>query len=216
MVAPELGDAYSRLLREAGIDFIELGEQELCCGSPVSSAGYKKDTKELAEKNKKLFEEHGITRIIANCPGCTRMLKSYGEIMDWNIEVRHVTEVLLEAIKKGKLSRKLVEKVTYHDPCHLGRHLGKYDEPREIMKKLGCELIEMDETKKGSFCCGGGGGLKSNFPDIASKMADERVRQAKLTGAKKMVTTCPLCFLHMKDRGIDVVELSGLIEGTNK
>jgi len=133
-------------------------------------------------------------------------------LIGWEIEVKHITEILLDAMKKGKLSRAVVEKVTYHDPCHLGRHLGHFKEPRGVLDGMGCELVEMKESNETSFCCGGGGGFRSNCPEIAKRMAEERIRQAKETGTKKLVTTCPLCYLHLKEnaKGIDVVELSQL------
>lgn len=213
MVAPEIGDAYAKLLREAGVDFIELGEQELCCGSPAHSTGYKKDTEDLAKKNEELFKSHGVKKIICNCPGCMKMLLEYKDIIGFDIEVVHVSEIFEAAIKEGKLSRdKLDEVVTYHDSCHLGRHLGHFDEPRFVIESLGCQLKEMKESREKSFCCGGGGGLRSNCPDIAKKMAEERIKHAKETGAKTVVTACPLCYLHLKENadGLKVKELSEL------
>ena len=213
-VAPELGENYAELLREIGIDFIDLGEKELCCASPAHSVGYEKDTKDLAEKNRKIFEEHNVTKVICSCPGCARMIKSYADLIGYKVEVRHITEVLLDAVKKGKLKRSIAEKVTFHDPCHLGRHMGIFDAPRELLKSAGCEIAEMDETKEKSFCCGGGGGLKSNHPEIAEKMAQERIRQAEETGAKTLVSACPLCYLHLKDnsKGVDVKDICHLLK----
>jgi Fe-S oxidoreductase len=135
-------------------------------------------------------------------------------VEDWNIDVEHITQTIANAIKKGKINpKKLDVNITYHDPCHLGRYEGIYEEPREIIKESG-NLKEMKLTKNYSFCCGGGSGVKSNQPDLANSIAKERIGMAKETKAKILCTSCPMCYLHLKENSenIEVKELSQLFE----
>lgn len=214
-VAKELVENYRRILRQAGFDFIELGDMEVCCGSPALKAGYNEDFKKLAEKNLQVFKDHSISRIITHCPTCSLIFKKhYPEVLGekWDIEVLHVTEALAE--KAGKPADKKGA-VTYHDPCHLGRQMGVYEAPRKVIESLGYEIKEMELCRNQSFCCGGGGGVHANEFELAGKIAKDRIAMAKRTGAKVLVTPCPLCYLNLKnnskDEDIEVKELSELM-----
>jgi Fe-S oxidoreductase len=214
-VAKELVENYRRILREAGIDFIELSDLEVCCGSPALKAGYAEDFKKLAEKNLRVFKDHSVGRIVTHCPTCSLVFKKhYPEVLGekWDIEVLHITEVLA---KKTSMSGDKKGTVTYHDPCHLGRQMGVYEAPREIIKSLGYEIKEMELCRQMSFCCGGGGGVHANEFELAGKIAKDRIAMAKKTGAKILVTPCPLCYLNLKnnakDEDIEVKELSQLM-----
>lgn len=214
----DLKEKYEKILRRFGIDFIELGELELCCGSPALKAGYIDDFKNLAEKNLKVFKDHSVGKIITNCPACFMILKKYyKEVLGdkWDIEVEHVSQTIAKKIKnlKSKILN-LKSKITYHDPCHLGRQMGVYDEPREVIRSLGYEILEMELSRLESFCCGGGGGVKSNEPELSNKIAKDRISQAEKTGAKILTTCCPLCYLHLKENAtdIEVKELAELFD----
>lgn len=217
-VLKDLEKDCEKILRKCGIDFIKLKDLEVCCGSPVRNAGYASDFETLARKNFDILKQHGVRKIISNCPACFKTFKQdYPEVLHgWNIEVEHLTQTIWQAIKKGKLKTKKPAntKITYHDPCHLGRYTGVYDEPREILKFLGYNLVEMEFNKADAFCCGGGGGVKANYPKLADKIAKERISQALKTGTKLLVTTCPLCYACLKEAGknkIKVMELSSLL-----
>jgi len=225
-VAKDLLGNYRKILRKLGIDFIELAEIEVCCGSPALKAGYFSDFKNLAEKNFKIFKAHSVSKIITNCPACFMIFgKEYPKILGdkWDISVLHITEVLNEKLKiqSSKLFRnsKLEirdskrEAVSYHDPCHLGRQMGVYDEPRQVIESLGYQIKEMELNRLDSFCCGGGGGVKANEPELANQIAKDRLQQAKKTGAEILVTSCPLCYLHLKEnaKDIEVKEISQLL-----
>lgn len=221
-VLKDIQDKYEKILKKQGIDFITLKDRELCCGSPVKNAGAGKEFKELAEKNLKIFKEHSVDRIITNCPACAAVFRNdYKEILGerWKIEARHVLEVIqinkLPAINHSPTSSadKLPTKMTYHDPCHLGRVLGIYDQPREIIKKSGHELVEMDLHGQKSFCCGGGGGVKSNYLDLSNEIAKDRMSQAKKTEAECLITPCPMCYMNLKENSdeIDVKEMSEIL-----
>jgi Fe-S oxidoreductase len=212
-VANDLGENYRKILHCIGIDFIELKELEVCCGSPVIAAGYREEAKKLAEKNFKVFKEHSVKKIITSCPACFRMFsQEYPKLVkDWDIQVEHTTQTIAKALKQGKLKlKKIGGKVTYHDPCHLGRYSKVYEDPREIIK-AGYQLVEMEMNREQSLCCGAGGGTKANYPELAEAVGKERVEQAKKTGAKVLVTACPLCYLHLKEvagKEIEVKEIS--------
>ena len=214
-VAKELVENYRRILREAGVDFIELSDLEVCCGSPALKAGYADDFKKLAEKNLQIFKEHSVGKIVTHCPACFMIFKKeYPKVLGekWDIIVEHATEVLSQKVRKPESQK---GEVTYHDPCHLGRQMGVYEPPREVLKSLGYEIKEMDLVGKESFCCGGGGGVQSNESELADKIAKDRIKMAKKTGAKILVTPCPLCYMHLKKNSegedIDVKELSHLM-----
>ena len=215
-VLRDLGKRYEELLRKAGTDFIKLKDLEVCCGSPALNGGYAEDFKILAENNLKVFREHGVKRIITSCPACLRVFtQEYPKILkDWDIDVEHATQALLRAVKEGRLKPgKKALTVTYHDPCHLGRYCKIYQEPRELLKSMGITVKEMELSKEQAFCCGGGGGVKANFPELANSIAGERMEQAKKTGARTLVTCCPMCCSHLKDnaKGMDVKEISELL-----
>ncbi len=217
-VAKDLEEKYQQILRQNGIDFIVLSELELCCGSPALKAGYSADFKKVAQKNLKIFKDHGVNKIVTNCPACFMILtKYYSEVLgkDWQIEVKHISQLLSLKLKPqdlDSLSKEENKTLTYHDSCHLGRQMGVYSEPRAVIKSLGYQIKEMELNQRNSFCCGGGGGVQSNEPELANKIAQDRIEQAKRTGAKTLCTACPLCYLHLKEnaKGIEVKELSEL------
>ncbi len=219
-VVKELVENYRQILRKAGVDFIELADLEVCCGSPALKAGYNEDFKKLAEKNLKVFKEHSVGRIITHCPACFMIFKKeYPKVLGerWDIEVKHATEVLAKSKINNQKSEiiNLKSKITYHDPCHLGRQMGVYEAPREVIRNLGYKIKEMELSRNQSFCCGGGGGVQSNESELADKIAKDRIIMAKKTGAKFLVTPCPLCYLHLKNNAegedIEVRELSHLL-----
>lgn len=204
---------YRKILERIGVDFIVVPEQ-ICCGSPVLNAGYEKDARVLARKNLELFKKYSVKKIITNCPACFKtFFKDYKEMLpDWDIEVEHVITTILNYLRKKRFDKAEREKVAYHDPCHLGRHLGVYDEPREVLERLGYEVVEMRNFRENSLCCGGGAGLRVNSPELASKIAKERVRQAGDVGVRKIITPCPLCFAHMAENSdIEVLEFSHVV-----
>ncbi len=219
-VLKNLQENYEKILRKCGIEFIKLKDLEVCCGSPVFNAGYLDDFETLALKNYKIFKEHGVKKIITPCPACFKTFKlEYPKVVkEFDIEVEHITQTIWSAIKEGKLKLKKINKpvkVTYHDPCHLGRHCEVYDEPREILKTLGYSIVEMKFNKKDAFCCGGGGGVRSNYSELSEEVAKERVNQAKETKAKFIITSCPMCSSCLHEAGkkskIKTVELSSVI-----
>jgi len=201
---------YKRIMNLLGIDFVMLPNNEVCCGSPIINAGYKKDTIALAKKNLEIFRKHNINKIITPCPGCYNMFHNeYPKLLrDWNIEIEFMLERVLQELKKRKL-KQFTEKeiVTYHDPCHLGRYSDIYEEPREIIKLLGGELVEMKNNRENALCCGAGAGLRSNYPELAKDIAKIRMKE-KPAKAKFTLTPCGLCTANLKTADDSVIEFS--------
>jgi Fe-S oxidoreductase len=183
-------------------DFGILGSKETCCGESIRTTGTEDLFNLLARKNIQAFIENGVKKILVSSPHCYHTFKNeYPEFMV-NFEVIHMSQFLLELICEGKLDiiKEYKKKVTYHDPCYLGRHNGIYDEPRESLKKIpGLELIEMPDTQEDSLCCGGGGGRIWMETPKGERFSDLRVKQAVEAGAEVLVTSCPYCITNFED-----------------
>ena len=191
--------ASAKLFNKLGIDFSIFGEREVCCGSVGMRTGDRKSFEKVAEQNVDLFKERGIKRIVTSCAGCYRTFKKdYGEKLE-GIEILHTVEFLNDIIStKGVQLKNLDIKTTYHDPCHLGRHMGVYDAPRDLLNKIST-MTEMKTNRVGAMCCGAGGGVKKGFPELSMEMAINRVKEAEETGAEYIVSTCPFCWRNLSD-----------------
>ena len=190
------------ILNKAGVDFGILGSRESCCGESIRKAGDEELFKRLARDNIKAFIDNGVKKILVSSPHCYHTFKNeYPEFMV-NFEVVHITQYLAELIDRGRLelNNEYGKKVTYHDPCYLGRHNGIYDEPREVLKKIpGLELAEMPESRVNSLCCGGGGGRIWMETLKGERFSDLRIAQALGVGAEVLVTSCPYCITHFEE-----------------
>jgi Fe-S oxidoreductase len=197
--------ATADILNKAGINFGILGDKENCCGESIRKTGDEELFKRLARENIKTFVENGVKKILVSSPHCYHTFKNeYAEFMV-NFEVVHISQYLCELIQKGKLefSGEYGKKVTYHDPCYLGRHNGIYDEPREVLKKVpGLELVEMADALEDSLCCGGGGGRIWMETVKGERFSDLRLEQAVEVGAEVLVTACPYCITHFEESRI--------------
>jgi Fe-S oxidoreductase len=204
-VLKDIEQNYKTILTNLGVNFIILPDMESCCGSPALNAGYTNDFKNLVENNMKIFWEHNISKIITNCPGCYNIFSK-----EYTLKIEHITETILKNLHKLKLNDFNEERITYYDPCNLGRHSGIYYEPREILKKLNFNIVELKNNKSNSMCCGAGAGLKTNAPRLSNKIAKYLLSQVK---TKKLITPCPMCYAHLKEnsKNIEVVELSQVI-----
>ena len=194
--------ATANILKKAGVEFGILGTQENCCGESIRKTGNEDTFKHLAKENIKAFIDNGVKKILVSSPHCYHTFKNeYPEFMV-NFEVVHMSQYLLELINEGRLqlTKDYGKKITYHDPCYLGRHNGIFDEPREALKKVpGSELIEMPDSREDSLCCGGGGGRIWMETPKGERFCDLRVEQSVGVGAEVLVTACPYCITNFED-----------------
>jgi len=198
----KVASATANILNKAGVDFGILGDKENCCGESIRKTGDEELFKRLARQNIKAFVENGVKKILVSSPHCYHTFKNeYPEFMV-NFEVVHISQYLFELIQEGRIefTKEYAKKVTYHDPCYLGRHNGIYDEPREALKKIpGLELNEMPEFRATSLCCGGGGGRIWMETLKGERFADFRIGQALGVGAEVLATACPYCITHFEE-----------------
>ncbi|MBN1677078.1 MAG: (Fe-S)-binding protein [Candidatus Thermoplasmatota archaeon] len=204
--------ASTRLLQRAGVKFAIMGTDEPCCGSTLLRVGQTEEFEKLAEENVRKFESLGIKKIVTSCPGCYVTLKKSVEMNGSKIEVAHIAQETATLARDGRLRlNRSSEKMTYHDPCHLGRLGGVFEEPREIVKAV-AELVEMPNSGYESRCCGAGAGLQSAFPKLSRDLASKRIAEAKATGATTLVTSCPFCETQLRTvPGIKVTDLMELL-----
>jgi Fe-S oxidoreductase len=214
--------AVGRLLLKAGVSFGVLGSAEECDGNEIRILGESRIFEMLKARNTALFQKAGVKKIITLSPHAYNVFRN--EYPD-SFEIFHYTQVLRDLIKGERLkpASKLNAKVTYHDPCFLGRHAGEYEAPREILRAIpGIELMEMEKNRQNSFCCGGGSG--NFYTDFFGGGVDSpsriRVREAAKTGASILAVACPTCAVMLgeaiKDEGIEerliVKDISEVVE----
>ncbi len=183
-------------LDAVGVDYTTLSVEENCCGFPLYLMGsdeFEPRAKALMER----IEKTGARELVTPCAGCYKTFKKiYPKVGDFGIDVYHSVHYLGKLIDEGKIDFKgeLGKKVTYHDPCDLGRAFKIFEEPRNILKKIpGLDYVEMGRNRLQARCCGGGGGVLAHDPDMAVEMAAERVRDALAVGAEIIVSGCAAC-----------------------
>ena len=206
----------AHLFQRAGLDFGILGAEEKCCGYIPRMLGDARQFDKEMSRNVELLNSLGIKKLITGCPGCLLTFKSYpkGKL---NFEVIHSLQVIEDLIRSEWFEPQPVSecKVTYHDPCELGRGCGIFDSPRNILKAVpGTELVEMDRHGHWSYCCGSGGCVEHILPEMVNFNAENRLREAESTGADVLVTACPQCYMtflkaaRRKETGIRVEDIS--------
>ena len=191
------------ILNASGVSFGILGEEEECCGNEIYMLGETGLFQNLVEKNSQKFKELGVSKVITLCPHGYNTMKNIYPASGGNFEVYHYTQILNDLINKNKIKPSRAKaKVTYHDPCFLGRYNNIYDEPRQILQSIpGIKLVEMERNRRDAFCCGGGSG---NFvTDLLAGSADSparvRAREAYETGADTLAVACPSCLTMLTD-----------------
>ena len=182
-----------RLLDLLKVDFTMI--DEVCCSGVMEDVGYK-IKEELAQRNVRELQKTGAKTLITTCPYCYRVFKEHPSYKDLGMEVKHITQFL----KDFDFGVKTDKKVTYHDPCDLGRHAGIYDEPREIIRKIASNFVEPRRTRENAMCCGSGGGLRGSFPEDSIEIARNRLSQIiEETGAEVLLTECPSCLHNFRN-----------------
>ncbi|MBR4505043.1 MAG: 4Fe-4S dicluster domain-containing protein [Candidatus Methanomethylophilaceae archaeon] len=207
-------EATFSILDKLGVDYTAV--DEVCCGSVMQRVGWPlDDVTELMKKNVEAIRAMGVETLVLACAGCYRMFKiEYPKYVDVPFKVLHITEFLAEQDLKLKPMDGVV--ATYHDPCHLGRHCGVYEAPREVIKKIpGLDFREMEFNRSTSHCCGGGGGVRSAYPEESMDIANTRLDEASF--ADVIITTCPFCVNNLAsakgDRKVEVKDLVEIIDG---
>jgi len=182
-----------RLLDLLKVDFTMI--DEVCCSGVLEDVGYKvKD--ELAQRNVRELQKTGSKTLIATCPYCYRVFKEHPAYRDLGLELKHITQFLREF----DFGVKTEKRVTYHDPCDLGRHAGIYEEPREIIRKIAPNFVEPRRTGENSMCCGSGGGLRGSFPEDSIEISRNRLSEIiEETGAQILLTECPSCVHNFRN-----------------
>jgi heterodisulfide reductase subunit D len=200
----EMGICQSgvRVLHRAGVKMNILGEAERCCSSPLIRTGTLDYSLDCAESVVEKADGMGAKDMVMTCSGCYKTVSTdfgkYYSMVGQN--VYHFSQYVENLIGKRKLpfNNEFNAKVTYHDPCHMGRHMGVYDAPRNIINKIkGIEFVEMKRARESSRCCGAGGGYRSQYTDFAISVGMERIRDAEETGAEVLITCCPFCVLNL-------------------
>ncbi|KUO79061.1 MAG: Fe-S oxidoreductase, partial [Desulfosporosinus sp. BRH_c37] len=194
--------ATAKILNKAGVDYGILGPKENCCGESIRKAGDEELFKRLVRENIKTWIDNGVKKIVVSSPHCYHTFKNEYPEFNVNFEIIHISQLLAQLINKGKLqiSKEYSGKVTYHDPCYLGRHNGVYDEPRAVLNKIpGLELRELPEIRENSMCCGMGGGRIWMETAKSDRFVNLRLEQAIGVGAEVLVTACPYCITNFED-----------------
>jgi Fe-S oxidoreductase len=213
------------IMKAAGTDVGIMGMEESCCGGRAYEIGYIGEFTKYAEHCIETFNSLGVSTVVTSCSdGYSTFKELYPNVgVKIKFEALHMVEYLDRLISEGnlKFTRKLPMKVTYHDPCHLGRHLGDdgvYDPPRKILQSIpGIELVEMVRSRENAWCCGAGAGVSQANPEMALWTANERLKEARATGASALVTACPWCVRNFRDavkeygEDIDILEISEIV-----
>ena len=205
-----------QILESANVDFSILGGEEWCCGFPLIGAGDTEKLRETMEHNLDRVKELGANTVIFSCPSCYRTWKEY---YDTDLELFHDTQFIERMIKDGTIRfGEVSTNVTYHDPCDLGRNGGVFDAPRGILKSIpGLTLVELENNRAQSVCCGGGGNLEMADDGLSGTVAQKKIEEIQRTGAKTVVTSCQQCVRTIKGRvrrqkvDLDVVDITELV-----
>jgi Fe-S oxidoreductase len=200
--------AVAELLHMAGVNFAVLGKRETCTGDPARRSGNEFLYQILSQENIATFNEtfgdrsKGKKKVVVTCPHCfTTIGRDYAQ-SGFELEMLHHTQLLNTLIKEGRLKpspHKSEKKLTYHDPCYLGRHNQIYAPPRELLEASGCDVEEMPRNKERSFCCGGGGGRMWMEEKLGTRINLNRVDEAIETGAQEVAVACPFCRIMVGD-----------------
>jgi len=188
--------AFLKVMDAAKVMYTTLSTEETCCGFPLYLMG-SEEFNSHAEKLVERFQKTGCRELVTPCAGCYKTFKTlYPDLEDMGIRVLHSVQYMDELIREGRIrfTGEVPKRITYHDPCDLGRACKILEEPRNILRSIpGVDYVEMAKNRLEARCCGGGGGMQAYNPDLAIKMAAERVRDAFAVDAEILVSTCPAC-----------------------
>jgi Fe-S oxidoreductase len=200
--------AVAELLYMSGVTFGVLGKKETCTGDPARRSGneflYQILSRENIETLQETFGTRGVKKVVVTCPHCFTTIGRDYKQQGFELQMVHHTQLLNQLVKEGKLKpiapdKADAKKLTYHDPCYLGRHNQIYEPPRELLESAGVEVNEMPRNQERSFCCGAGGGRMWMEEKIGSRINLNRVDEAIATGAQEVAVACPFCRVMVSD-----------------
>ena len=222
--AKKITKAFVKILNSINVDFAVLGQEESCSGDPAKRAGNEILFQMQAVSNIEVLNSYDIKTIVTTCPHCFNTLKNEYPSLGGNYKVYHHTQFLKSLLNEGRLKIEggsyKGKKITYHDPCYLGRANNEYEAPRDLINKLEAELIEMKRCKKDGLCCGAGGAQMFKDAEKGNKEINiERTEDIKETNSEIVATGCPFCNTMLTDgaktieeeRKISVMDISELI-----
>ena len=219
--------ATAQLLEQAGVKFAIMGREEKCSGDPARRIGNEFLFEKLAKENVENLNRHNVKKVVTACPHCFNTFKNEYPQYGGMFEVHHHSEYLAKLVDEGKLKplAGLDKKITFHDPCYLGRQNGVYDAPRQLVQISAREnMVEMERSRAKSFCCGGGGGMSFVEEPPDKRVNQERAREVLETGANVLAVGCPFCMTMMEDginarkgeRDVKVLDVSELLWEASK
>ena len=214
--AKKITKAFVKLLNNAGVEFAVLGTEESCTGDPAKRAGNEFLFQMQAATNIEVLNAYEVQKIVTACPHCFNTINNEYPQLGGNYEVMHHTQFLKTLLNDGRLKveggKFKGKKITFHDPCYLGRANGEYEAPRDLLRKLEVELVEMKRCKTNGLCCGAGGAQMFKEPEAGTKDINvARTEEAVGTGASIVATGCPFCNTMMTD-GVKHGEKEGAVE----
>ena len=205
-VESDIAENAVHILKEGGVKFTYLAKDEACCGVPFFVAGKMDDFEMALRHNLEQLKAHGVKKLVISCPGCWVAFSHYyrhwaAEFgLEYDLEPVHISEITADLIKEGKLhfKKEIPQKLTWHDPCHIGRHGGIYEAPREVIKAIpGVEYQDMAHNRENGLCCGS---VLTRISDqtVSNRIAKDRVAEAEEIGADAILTTCPCCEVQLR------------------
>ncbi|MEM7085003.1 MAG: (Fe-S)-binding protein [Bacteroidota bacterium] len=214
--AKKISKAFAKLLNNASIDFAVLGTEESCSGDPAKRAGNEFLFQMQAMMNIEVLNGYGIKKIVTTCPHCFNTIKNEYPELGGTYEVMHHTQFLKSLLTEGRLKveggKYKGKRITFHDPCYLGRANNEYEAPRDLLQKLEVELVEMRRCKSRGLCCGAGGAQMFKEPEKGDKDVNiERTEEALETKPEIIAAGCPFCNTMMTD-GVKGKEKEGSVE----
>jgi len=204
------------ILESAGVDFTILASEEWCCGFPLIGAGAPGEMKTLMDHNLEKVKALGAKEVVFSCPSCYRTWKEH---YPTELKLSHSAQFIERLIKEGPISLgEVLETVTYHDPCDLGRNAGVFDAPREVLRSIpGLTFVELASNRNQSICCGGGGNLEMADAALSGRVARNKIEEVRQTGAGTVVTACQQCVRSIKGKvrreklDLDVVDITDIV-----
>ncbi len=215
--AKSITKAIARILHHTNVSFAVLGAEESCTGDPAKRAGNEFLFQMQAAANIAVLNEYGVRKIVTGCPHCFNIMKNEYPELGGNYEVMHHSQIIATLIADGKLTLAddhpfKGKRITFHDPCYLGRGNGEYNAPRSVIEALDAELVEMKRCKSKGLCCGAGGAQMFKEAEKGNKeINDERTGDVIETKASVVATGCPFCNTMMTD-GVKSAEKSNTID----